>query len=75
MNPLNQQNPQARKNAEEQRDLLQVRIAELGARLNQGGHSKLERDRDHAQLLQAINQHTRMVRDLARQPLIARGGR
>ncbi|MBA3700524.1 MAG: hypothetical protein H0W78_16885 [Planctomycetes bacterium] len=68
-------NPQTRKNSEDQRDLLQVKIAELGARLNESGHPKLERDRDHAQLLQSINQHTRLVRDLARQPLIVGAGR
>lgn len=64
-------NPQMRKNAEEQRDLLQVKIKELGARLGESGRPKLERDRDHSELLQAINQHTRLVRDLARRPLIA----
>ena len=68
-------NPQMRKNAEEQRDLLQAKINELGARLNETGRPKLERDRDHAQLLQSINQHTRLLRDLARQPLVVGGGR
>ena len=68
-------NPQMRKTAEEQRDLLQAKIAELGARLGETGRPALERQRDHAQLLQSINQHTRLVRDLARQPLIARGGK
>lgn len=63
-------NPQTRKNCEDQCGLLQAKIAELGVRLGESGHSKLQRDRDHAQLLQAINQHTRLVRDLARKPLI-----
>jgi hypothetical protein len=68
-------NPQMCKNAEEQRNLLQVKITELGARLNETGRPKHERDRDYAQLLQSINMHTRLVRDLARQPLIAAGKR
>ncbi len=64
-------NPQTRKNTEDQRDLLQAKIAELGARLGETGRPKLERDRDHAQMLHAVNLHTRLVRDLARRPLIA----
>jgi hypothetical protein len=66
---------QNRLNIEEQRDLLQAKIVELGARLNESGRPKLERDRDHAQLLQSINQHTRLVRDLARHPLVTGAGR
>ncbi len=63
-------NAQARKNAEDQRDLLVVKIKELGEKLKGVGQPKLERDRDHAQLLQSINLHTRIVRDLARSPLV-----
>lgn len=63
-------NAQSRKNAEDQRDLLVAKIKELGDKLKIAGQTKLERDRDHAQLLQSINQHTRIVRDLARSPLV-----
>lgn len=66
---------QNRISIQDQRDLLQVKIAELGVRLNDVGRPKFERDRDHAQLLQSINQHTRLVRDLARQPLVTGAGK